>query len=128
MAFSTKNMNAKFGGSDIINVVSWSVDDGGEIVSYRSSDTSGGTGRVDGWNDITAEVEALQNTTTQITDNTKKGDTGTLLLHEDATLKWDFPAIVLGVTVNVSADSNDPVTYTIRFGWDAAAGALTRPV
>ena len=125
MAFSTVNLNAKFAATDIINVISWSVDDGGDTASYRSSDTSGLTRRVAGWGDITAEVEALQDTSTQVTDATKKGDTGTLALYEDGTLFWSFTAIVLGVTVNVSADSNDPVTYTIRFGMET--GTITRP-
>ncbi|MCH8853834.1 MAG: hypothetical protein IID41_14455, partial [Planctomycetes bacterium] len=98
-----------------------------DTASYRSSDTSGGTGRVASWNDVTAEVEALQDTTTKITSQLKKGDTGVLALFEDGTLNWSFEAIVLGITVNESADSNDPLTYTIRFGWAAQTGSLTRP-
>ena len=127
MPFGTQNLKAKFGGVDIIDVVGWSIDDGGDTASYRSSDTSGGTGRVASWNDVTAEVEALQDTTTKITSQLKKGDTGVLALFEDGTLNWSFEVIVLGITVNESADSNDPLTYTIRFGWAAQTGALTRP-
>ncbi len=125
--FTGRNMNAKWAGSDIPDVLSWSVDESGDVATYRSSDTSGGTGRVDGGDDVTASVRAAQGTAAPITSQIKKGDTGVLALYENGTLFWSFEAICLGAQVAVDANSNEVIGYDLSFGWAAQTGSVTRP-
>ena len=127
VAFTGKTMNATWAASDIPDVLDWSVDDSGDVATYRSSDTSGGTGRVDGADDLTATVRVAQGTAAAITSQIKKGDVGTLALYENGTLFWSFAAICTGVQVAVSAEGNEVVGYDLAFGWAAQTGSVTRP-
>ncbi len=127
MPFNSKNGDAQWDGADILDVRSWSVDDGGAVNEYVSSDTGGGTGRIDGNDDWTCEVNQFQDASVPLTTVLKKGDTGTIKLEENGTLFWSVPVIVLGVSAQVDIESGALIGYVARFGWQAQTGAITRP-
>lgn len=118
----SQNGKVSFAGTDLEDVLSWTLNRGSDNPPYVSSSTGGQTKRVEGNKDWTATVNVLLNDGDDLAF--AEGDKGSLGLFT-STLpasggKWTGDSIVASIEPEIDVNGNSIVGASITFEADGA--------
>lgn len=116
----SKNGKITLNSTEVLDVTSWNVEKVADNKPYASSSTAGYRKRVSGVKDWTGTLEVLPNDTPKLESYCEVGDTKTVELFLDGTLKYSGPIIIDKIGVKVDIQSGEVIAGTVDFSGNGA--------